>query len=44
MLIGECDEVIKSIIHDLGWENEFYQFYEKMKNYEQTIIIRKLFN
>ena len=34
MLIGECEEVIKSIIHDLGWENEFYQFYEKIKNYE----------
>ena len=32
MLIGECDEVVKNIIHDLGWENEFYKYYETMKN------------
>ena len=31
MLIGECDEVIKNIIHDLDWENEFYEYYEKIK-------------
>ena len=31
MLIGECDEVVKDIIHDLGWENEFYEYYEKIK-------------
>ena len=30
MLIGECDEVIKNIIHDLGWENEFYEYYKKI--------------
>lgn len=32
MLIGECDEVVKGIIRDLGWEKEFYEFVEKMKN------------
>ena len=31
MLIGECDEVIQNIIHDLGWEKEFYDYYEQMK-------------
>ena len=31
MLIGECDDVIKNIIEDLGWEKEFYDFYEQMK-------------
>ena len=34
MLIGECDEVVKSIIRDLGWENEFYEYVEKLKNKE----------
>ena len=31
ILIGECDEVIKNIIRDLGWENDFYEYYEKIK-------------
>jgi NAD-dependent SIR2 family protein deacetylase len=31
MLIGDCDEIIKMIIGDLGWEKEFYKYYEKMK-------------
>lgn len=31
MLIGECDQVIKNIVRDLGWENEFYEYLEKIK-------------
>ena len=29
MLLGECDEVVKNIIRDLGWEDEFYEYLEK---------------
>lgn len=31
MLIGKCDEVIKTILKDLGWETEFYEYLEKIK-------------
>lgn len=31
MLIGECDEIVKNLISDLGWENEFYEYLEKIK-------------
>ena len=31
MLIGDCDEITKMLIKDLGWEKEFYKYYEKMK-------------
>ena len=31
ILIGECDEVVKNLIRDLGWEKEFYEYVEKLK-------------
>jgi len=31
MLLGECDEVVKNIIRDLEWEDEFYQYVDKIK-------------
>ena len=34
MLIGDCDEIIKMLIDDLGWKKEFYKYYEKMKKNE----------
>ena len=34
MLIGECDKVVENLIRDLGWEKEFYEYLEKIKNNE----------
>ena len=31
MLIGECDDVVKNLIRDLGWEKEFYEYLDKIK-------------
>ena len=31
MLIGDCDEIVKMLIDDLGWKKEFDKYYEKMK-------------
>ena len=31
MLIGECDDVVKNLIRDLGWEKEFYEYLNKIK-------------
>lgn len=34
MLIGECDKVVESLIKDLEWEKEFYEYIDKIKNIE----------
>ena len=31
ILIGECDDVVKNLIRDLGWEKEFYEYLDKIK-------------
>lgn len=31
MLIGESDDIALNIIHDLGWDNEFYEYLEHLK-------------
>ena len=33
---GECDNAVKKIIKDVGWEKEFYDFVEKTKKEEET--------
>ena len=35
---GECDNAVKKIINDVGWEKEFYEFIEKTKKEEETKI------
>ena len=35
---GECDNAVKKIIKDVGWEKEFYDFVEKTKKEEEAKI------
>ena len=39
MLIGESDDIAVNIIYDLGWDNEFYEYYEQLKKWIFNLFI-----